>query len=109
MKEPCNGLYANGALAKLRELHNAFAKSGNQCQFGSEARKEWERALCQAGPALLSAAEENERLLTLVRMIARNHDAGWDRQSNGRSGERRRNSRSDVARTARSSRPCSTP
>ena len=80
MKEPCNGLYANGALAKLRELHNAFAKSGNQCQFGSEARKEWERALCQAGPALLSAAEENERLRTLIRMIGCNHDAEWGRQ-----------------------------
>jgi hypothetical protein len=80
MKEPCNGLYASGALAKLRELHNAFAKSGNQCQCGSEARKEWERALCQAGPALLSAAEENERLLTLIRMIGCNHDAEWGRQ-----------------------------
>jgi hypothetical protein len=79
VKERCNSLYASGALAKLRELHNALAKSGNQCQC-SEARKEWERALCQAGPALLSAAEENERLLTLIRMIACNHDAEWGRQ-----------------------------
>ena len=80
MSEPCNGLYGSGALAKLRELHNAFAKSGDQCQLGNEARKEWEWALCQAGPALLSAAEENERLLTLIRMIACNHDAEWGRQ-----------------------------
>ena len=50
MKEPCNGLYASGALAKLRELHNAFAKFGNQCQFGSEARKEWERPYVRQGP-----------------------------------------------------------
>jgi hypothetical protein len=80
MGENCNGLYGSGALAKLRDLHDAFAKSGNQSQLGNEARKEWERALCRAGPALLSAAEENERLLTLVRMIACNHDAEWGRQ-----------------------------
>ena len=80
MGENCNGLYGSGVLAKLRELHNAFANSGNQCQLGNEARKEWEWALCQAGPALLSAAEENERLLTLIRMIACNHDAEWGRQ-----------------------------
>jgi hypothetical protein len=80
MGEHCNGLYGSGALAKLRELHSAFAKSGNECQRGSEARKEWERALGQAGPALLSAAEENERLLTLIRMIACNNDAEWGRQ-----------------------------
>lgn len=80
MREHCNGLYVTGALAKLRELHNAFGKFGNECQRGSEARKEWEKALCQAGPALLSAAEENERLLTLIRMIACNHDAEWGRQ-----------------------------
>jgi len=80
MSEHCNGLYGSEALAKLRELHNAFAKLGNECQRDSEARKEWERSLCQAGPALLSAAEENERLLTLIRMIGCNHDAEWGRQ-----------------------------
>jgi hypothetical protein len=80
MSEHCNSLYGSGALGKLRELHTAFAKSADQCQLGSEARKAWEWALCQAGPALLSAAEENERRLTLIRMIACNHDAEWGRQ-----------------------------
>ena len=75
-----DGLYGGVALQTLRKLHDKFAECADQAQPCNEAKKEWEWALRQAGCALLSAAEENERLFTLIRMIACNHDAEWGRQ-----------------------------
>jgi hypothetical protein len=72
--------YGSIALQTLRELHRKFTESADQAQLGNEAQMDWESALRKAGFALLSAAEENERLRALIRMIACNHDAEWGRQ-----------------------------
>lgn len=73
-------LYGGDPVAKLRELHNELANSNDPSQPGSEAREEWEKALHEAGPAFISVAEENGRLLSLIRKIAYSHDAECGRQ-----------------------------
>ena len=75
-----NGLYGGIALPTLRDLYDRYSKTPEDERSGRQARKDWEWALCRAGPALLSAAEENERLHSLVHLIACNHDAEWGRQ-----------------------------
>lgn len=75
-----NGLYGGISLQTLRELHDKLAKAPDAGRRDNEARRDWEWAVYQAGAALLAAAEEKERLLALVRMIACNHDPEWGRQ-----------------------------
>ena len=75
-----DGLYGGLALQTLRKLHDKLIEPHGQARHCNEAKKEWEKALRQAGCALLSAAEENERLFALIRMIACNNDAEWGRQ-----------------------------